>query len=395
MAAMPTCQPGRGIRDADTPATAALRPASTRGPALSRTTFQTSRRATVAAGFVTGMLAGLVARRDGAAVAERLLATTGIAATVLDDPAERVGVGPYAELYNRLVSELDDEAFGLFAAPMRLGSFEFLCRSVLSAATLAEALDRAARFLRLVLPDLGVSIEQPKGGPATLRLTLSPDSPLAARAVDDPARVFAFEWLLRLLHALACWLAGRGLALDAVTFPYPRPRHADDYALIYTELSSFVAPATGRDDPASRRLSANFSANLLDLPVRRDETALHNFLKDAPGKIALLYRRDRETVLRVRDVLRAALPELPTLAEVARRLNLSERTLHRRLEDEGSNFRTIRDALRRDLALSRLSKTRLPLASIAAELGYAEASAFYRAVIGWTGMAPSSYRKRG
>lgn len=395
MAAIPTSHPGRGTRDADPPSSLAARPARTRVPALSRTTFPASPRATVAAGFVTGMLAGLAARPDGASTAQRLLGAAGIAETVLTDPAGRVGVVRYAELYNRLVVALDDEAFGLFAAPMRVGSFEFLCRSVLSAATLAEALDRAARFLRLVLPDLGVAIDQPKGGPATLRLTLAIDSPLAARAGDDPARVFAFEWLLRLLHALACWLVGRGLALDAVSFPYPRPRHADDYALIYTEHSSFLPPATESDDPAGRRLCARFSANLLDLPVRRDETALNAFLRDAPGKIALLYRRDRETVLRVRDVLRAALPELPTLAEVARRLNLSERTLHRRLEDEGSNFRTIRDALRRDLALSRLSKTQLPLSVIATELGYAEASAFYRAVIGWTGMAPSNYRKRG
>ena len=37
--------------------------------------------------------------------------------------------------------------------------------------------------------------------------------PLAATP-DDPGRVFAYEWLLRLIHGLACWLAGRGLALE-------------------------------------------------------------------------------------------------------------------------------------------------------------------------------------
>ena len=339
------------------------------------------------------MLAGLTAQPDGRGRILRLLADAGISASVLSDPDERISVTLYAELYNRLVGELGDEAFALFALPLPVGSFEFLCRSVMTSATLAEALDRGTRFLRLVLPDFQIIIERPKAGAAQIRITLSPDSRLATRPTTDPARMFAFEWLLRLLHALSCWLVGRGLALDTVQFPYPRPHHADDYALIYTEHSVFrTSPAP---PPASGSLLACLSANLLELPIRRDETALTAFLKDAPGKIALLYRRDRETVLRVRDVLRAALPDLPDLGDVARRLNLSERTLHRRLADEGSNFRTIRDALRRDLALSRLSKTRLPLASIAAELGYAEPSAFYRAVVGWTGMAPSVYRKRG
>ena len=56
-------------------------------------------------------------------------------------------------------------------------------------------------------------------------LVISETRPLAEQ-LDDPGRIFAFEWLLRLLHGLACWLAGRGLALDSVIFPYPQPAHA-------------------------------------------------------------------------------------------------------------------------------------------------------------------------
>ena len=345
-------------------------------------------RATVASGFVTGMLAGVAERPDGERIVARLLDDTGVAPSVLLEPAERVPVVRYAELYNRLDARLDDEGFGLFAAPMRTGSFEFLCRGVVGAPTLAEALERAGRFLRLVLPDIAVEVVRPRTGPATLSLRLAPLSPLAGRAAADPARVFAFEWLLRLLHALACWLAGRGLALDEVRFPYPRPRHADDYALIYTERSLFAGPSGD-----TTTLRASLAANLLDLPVRRDDASLAVFLDGAPGKIALLYRRDREHVLRVRDLLKDALPDLPTAAAVARRLNVSERTLHRRLADEGTNYRAIREALRRDIALARLGKTTLPLSAIAAELGFAEPSAFYRSVVAWTGMSPSTYRK--
>ena len=331
-------------------------------------------RATVAMGFVTGMLAGVLhAGRDPAP----LLAATGID---LAEPASRIPIDRYAALYNLINQELDDEGFGLFSRPLPCGTFEFLCRGMVSAPTLADALGRARCFLRIVLPDLTLGVHRERG---SAELRIAETTPLAADP-DDPARVFAFEWLLRLIHGLCCWLVGRGIALDSVAFPYAAPAHAADYALIYTENSSFGGPC----------LAARFNANLLDLPIRRDEAALAAFLEDAPGKLTTLYRRDREMVQRVRDLLRAALPAALSLEDVADRLHISPRTVHRRLEEEGSSFRGIKDALRRDMALARLTKTREPIARIAADLGYADTSAFYRAFVDWTGMAPAHYRRR-
>ncbi|MDD2741117.1 MAG: AraC family transcriptional regulator ligand-binding domain-containing protein [Rhodocyclaceae bacterium] len=380
---------------------------------LHRTTPVSSHRshATVAMGFVSGMLAGLV--KKGIDPAPLLAA----AEIDIADAATRIPVENYAALYNLINQKLDDESFGLLPQPMRTGSFEFLCRSTISAATLADALHRASRFLHIVLPDLAVEIRRDKN---IAELVIREVQPLAAH-LDDPGRVFAFEWLLRLLHSLACWLAGRGLALDSVAFPYPQPAHADDYALIFTEHSSFLpSPSPPAPLPAGARganqltsphgsntaplapfgrgglgvLIATFNPNLLDLPIRRDEAALVAFLDGAPGKITTLYRRDREMVIRVRDLLRAALPNPQSLEQIADQLHLSPRTVHRRLEEEGSSFRAIKDALRRDMALARLTKTRDPVAQVAADLGYADASAFYRAFVEWTGMAPLHYRQR-
>lgn len=349
---------------------------------LHRTIKKTPTRtqATVAMGFVTGMLAGLQRRQIDPAP---LLAATDID---LADTASRIPIERYAALYNRLNRELDDEGFGLFAQPMRPGSFEFLCRGCLSAPTLADALLRASRFLHIVLPDLAVSVRRAHG---RAELVISETRKLSDNP-DDPGRIFAFEWLLRLLHGLACWLAGRGIGLDSVIFPYRRPAHATDYPLIFTEDSRFAPTVPG----GTGTLVASFNANLLDLPIRRDEAALTAFLDGAPGKITTLYRRDREMVIRVRDLLRAALPATLSLDDIAGRLHLSPRTIHRRLEEEGSSFRGIKDALRRDMALARLTKTKDSIAEVAADLGYADTSAFYRAFVEWTGMAPVHYRRQ-
>jgi AraC-like DNA-binding protein len=326
------------------------------------------------------MLAGLA--RHGIA-AGPLLSAAGID---IADAASRVPVDRYAALYNRINHRLDDEGFGLFSQPLRVGTFEFLCRACISAPTLAEALLRAARFLRIVLPDLAVAVRRHQG---QAELLIGESRRLADNP-DDAGRVFAFEWLLRMLHGLSCWLAGRGLALDSVIFPYRRPTHAADYALIFTENSRFAPTLPG----GVGTLVASFNANLLDLPVRRDEAALASFLDGAPGKITTLYRRDREMVIRVRDLLRAALPAMLGLEDIGDRLHLSPRTIHRRLDEEGSSFRAIKDALRRDMALARLTKTRDAVSQVAADLGYADSSAFYRAFVEWTGMAPIHYRRR-
>lgn len=333
------------------------------------------KRATVSLGFVTGMLAGMRFRAFDTAPTLAGLEIN------LADTASRVPVDHYAALYNQVIGELGDEAFGLFPAPMRPGSFEFLCRGMIGAPTLADALERARRFLSIVLPDLEVGVLR---GHDRAELRISEVAPLSDNP-DDPARVFAFEWLLRLLHSLSCWLVGRGLALDSVDFPFARPAHADDYTLVYTARSIFIE---------GTQLTARFNATLLDLPIRRDEAALTAFLEGAPGRISMLYRRDRNTVLRVRDLIRDALPASLTQDEAADRLHMSPRTLHRRLEEEGSSFRGIKEALRRDIALARLTKTRQPISRVAADLGYADTSAFYRAFTGWTGMSPERYRKQ-
>ena len=94
----------------------------------------------------------------------------------------------------------------------------------------------------------------------------------------------------------------------------------------------------------------------------------------------------------MRDILRDALPQNLSLDEVAGRLHLSPRTLHRRLDEEGSSFRNIKEATRRDIAYARLAKTRQPIARIATDLGYADPSTFYRAFVSWSGLSPERFR---
>lgn len=335
------------------------------------------RQATVAIGFVSGMLSGLEAGRIDPGP---LLAEVGLRPEILNDPNGRVPLIDYATLYNRLVRVLEDEGFGLFSVKLRSGMFEFLCRSMIGSRDLEEALARASAFLRLVLPDLILEIVKDD---ISARIEIS-EAAMIGPTRDHPRRVFAFEWLLRLVQGLSCWLVDRSVPLDSVQFPYARPPQATDYALIYTEHPHF-----GGD-----RLVARLQSHLLALPVRRDPEDVSLFLEGAPGKIAVLYRRDHEMARQIRDMLAASLLEPPTLEEVADRLHLSLRTVQRRLKQEGSSYRAVKAGLRRNAALSMIEKSARPISDIALDLGYTETSAFFRAFVNWTGEAPTSYRKR-
>jgi AraC-like DNA-binding protein len=84
----------------------------------------------------------------------------------------------------------------------------------------------------------------------------------------------------------------------------------------------------------------------------------------------------------------------PDRAQLARALNLSERTLQRRLAEEGSSYQQLLNDSRRQLAEGYLRDGRLAATEIALLLGYSEPSVFFRAFRQWTGLTPGEYRAR-
>ncbi|MBB4101834.1 AraC family transcriptional regulator [Allorhizobium borbori] len=102
-----------------------------------------------------------------------------------------------------------------------------------------------------------------------------------------------------------------------------------------------------------------------------------------------------EFVTEVRDYLhlRIAEPEL-SLTETAKHFDLSERTLQRRLSEQGTSLNDIRDAIRRDMSLTLLKESDLSIAEICYRLGYSAPSAFSRSVTRWFGTSPRAVRNR-
>jgi AraC-like DNA-binding protein len=332
----------------------------------------TAEPGTIAICFVAAALQSVSGRNLNA---DELLAKVGLSSSLLQVPQARVSAKHYSALWRAIAAALDDEFFGQDSRRMKVGSFAMLCHSVLSCKTLGQALDRSLRFYALILDDISGSAQRDaKEAKIVLREKSAAASP----------RIFAHELLLMLLYGVSCWLVGRRIPILRTEFSYPQPAHSAEYRLMYCADLRFDRPNT---------LLA-FDASYLDLPVVQNERSAKEFLRTAPESILVKYKNGSSLTARVRRRLRQFLPgAVPDFEELAQELGMTPATMRRRLHEEGESYQSIKDQLRRDLAISYLSHTRRSVMDIAVELGFSERSAFHRAFRKWTGASPGEFRR--
>ncbi|WP_439623732.1 AraC family transcriptional regulator [Shinella sp.] len=307
-------------------------------------------------------------QRHGVAAAP-LLAQVGLPPVITGPiPAEQ-----YGALWHAVARTMDDEFFGEGARPMRAGSFALLCHAILSTVTLEHALRRALRFLRVVLDDPHGELVVEKG--------------LAQIVLKDSGAMrsaFAYRTFWIIVHGVNCWLVGRRVPIRWVDFRCSAPPTGTDYRLFFGAPVRF-------DQPETRLV---FDAEFLKLPPIRDERALKDFLRHAPANILVRYRHDLGLSAAIRERLHATPPAAwPSFEVLAGRMRIAAPSLRRRLRLEGETYRSIKDDLRRALAMEALTDGSTSVAELAADLGFSEPSAFYRAFRKWTGKSPALFRR--
>ena len=303
------------------------------------------------------------------------LAKAQIAPNLLKQAHARVTALQMEWMSEAAMRELDDEALGWFRRRLPWGSYGMLVRASLTAPNLGVALQRWCRHHHLLTEDIVLTLTHDKG---VASLALHEQHPLGRM------REFCTVSVLRNALGVASWLSDSRIALSHTELNFAAPAHADSYRVLFEGPTHFDAPVS--------RLC--FDAGYLQLPVRRDEAALQRMLERALLLTVRPYRRDRRLVERVRQVL-AEQPALGRKAEdLAAALNLSPRTLHRQLRDEGASLQQLKDSVRQQLARDGLLRTSKPLKQIAAEVGFQNEKSFIRAFRQWTGLAPEAFRQQ-
>jgi AraC-like DNA-binding protein len=294
----------------------------------------------------------------------------------LNNPAARITAGQFERLSGAAMQELDDEALGWFSRRLPWGSYGMLARASISAPNLGVALQRWCRHHGLIADDIALSLSV-SGQTAALAITEHRD--LGA------LREFCLVSVLRNFHGLACWFVDSRIPLTGAQFPFAAPAHQDVYQVIFSALALYL----------SGQAAIQFDASYLSLPLRRDETALRQMLKRALPLTVLQYRRDRLLVQRVRQALSSQPEDTRSADDLAARLNMSPRTLHRQLKDEGASLQALKDEVRQARAIDLLLRTTRPIKQVALAAGFQNEKSFMRAFKGWTGQSPMTFRQTG
>lgn len=267
----------------------------------------------------------------------------------------------------------DDEFMACAERPARYGTFSLFAREAVRAENLLEVYKHLCRFYRLVNESLSLNLSI-EGEKATLEMSLS-------KPELDPDFLLR-DFLLLLWHRFPSWLIGRRIHLFEAQMTGPKPEHADEYRLIF--------PC-----PVSYEASANrliFDVEALKAPIIQNLETLRDHLRSAP--LQWFTRQEYLPVFtrRVRDIMGHMEFVEIDMESVAHQLNMTVRTLRRKLDDEGTGFQDIKDELRRDSALHLLNQSSLSIQRISQQLGFSETAAFTRSFKKWTGQTPRAFR---
>ncbi len=305
-----------------------------------------------------------------------------ITPTRLQQPEARITARQMEVLSGTAMQELDDEALGAFSRRLPWGSYGMLARASLSAPDLGVALKRWCRHHALLTDDIHLK----------LVTTGNDDNKVAAIVIEEradlgrhgqAAREFCLVHVLRNIHGLACWYIDSRIPLQGAHFSFAEPPHADAYALMFPGPIRFDAVQAG----------IRFDARYLALPLRRDEKALQQMLQRALPLTVLQYRRDRLLVQQVRQTLTAHPDQALNADGVAALLNISARTLHRQLKEEGASLQQLKDEVRCERVKDLLNRSTRPVKQVAAAVGFTNEKSFTRAFREWTGVSPGEFRK--
>lgn len=306
-----------------------------------------------------------------------------------DDLLAGVGLPPGAETSGWAGAAVDEDAYYSLleraaggddhALPMRYGEairaddLGALGLALKTAPTVGDALRRLVRYVLVLSDTLEYELtEQPFG------LTFA----LNGRPHHRRGAALANECALAAVTAMLRQIVGTRLVPREVTFRHAAPptdrAHREYFGCPVTFGSPVDAIHLTSGQVVQRTLLADdgLSAYLL---AQLDE------LKDR--------HTERSLVEAVRGAVADALPDgQPSKSQIARRLGMSERTLHRRLAEHGESFQSVVTTARRAAAESLLRSGDHSLTDVAFLTGFSDQSAFTRAFKRWTGATPAAFR---
>lgn len=306
---------------------------------------------------------------------ERVLRRAGLPADLLARTGHGLTTQEYFRFWRSLEEEAGDPMFAVrIVETISAESFNPPLFAALCSDNLMQAVRRLATYKQLVAP-MSLDVHVASDGV----LTITPRWTLAQGEVPASLEIAELAFFVKLLR-----LATREqMSAHRVTLRTP-PAPA-----MARRCTDFFGVAIERDAQPSISFTAE---NALHPFLTLNKAMWRAFEPDLRRRLSEL-DATATTAQRVRALLLDLLPSNAASIEVvADRLAMSKRTLQRRLDFEGENFRTLVNSTRESLARHYLANTAMSGGEIAFLLGFEDPNSFYRAFHEWTGQTPETVR---
>lgn len=302
-----------------------------------------------------------------------------------------------SHLWELVMQASDDALVGLkVSSPQPLDRSGLMGHILRASPDVKSAIENLVRYTPLVSPAIQSTIEHV---PGRVRVGLY----LQGRQRNSPQQYYDFVWCM-VLRTIQCAAARNDLRPVLVTYTFPKPE-SPQVVQAYVEAFGcpvrFDMPANAMEfDNAdlsapittARPMAADWALNMLAELAQSQRDWTRRML----AKMDQTQRAGPSVSFssKVQQILTGMLPKGEPLREdVAKQLRMSERTLQRRLAEEGTNFTKLVDDTRRELAHQYLSKGELSLKKMSFQLGFSEPSAFCRACKRWFGRSPKQLQQ--
>jgi AraC-like DNA-binding protein len=303
-----------------------------------------------------------------------LLGDLGLTAQDLADPHLNVPLAGVIALIERARALTGEPALGFYLGlQMSSTAHGYLGFAVMSAPTLREALELAVHYAPIRTNILALRLED--------------GTPHAAVAVEELADLGPAQDVIILTLLVGLWqignaLLGREVKESTLEVTFREPSYYARFRQMNPRIKfgaranrlvfdrSLLAAHLVTADPASLRLALDECTRQLDAFAARSP----------------IVERVRRLVLRSDTGVRS-------FEELAAALQLSPRTLRRRLADAKVSFSALLDEARRDRAMMLLGTQSMSTKDVAERIGYSDVANFIRAFRRWTGSTPATYRR--
>ena len=323
---------------------------------------------------------GMVYLASRGADCEAWLERAGLSPACLNDGDGRVSLVAIERLLAIAQEELDEHCLGIeMARSISPASFGVLGHLFQASSTLGDLLSSMVRFNGL-MSNVGHSSMRHGPGTVTMSWECLAGGPVF-RQVGAEFILGACSAMTRMLapnlprpvavrfqHAAA---SGPAQAILTRHFDCPVHMRQPDNAIVIPAvlLNTRLPHGDAELKPLLEQRAQALLASRAQRPSLLDETGRHIRLVMARG--APIVRHD-----------------------IARRLGLSESTLHRRLQDQGTSFQDLVDGVRLQLAVHTLAQGSVSASVVANRLGFSSPQVFTRWFRQQTGLTPGRYREQ-